>query len=113
MVPVLAGATAGSTVMVWVDGSGRLTDLPLQHSQVRAQAILAALLAAMMLGLLLGAVGLLAPQGTGPAADGRLGCRMAGDRATVERAPLNLGFNLGRPTVGKFRSATRRGQPRG
>jgi hypothetical protein len=60
MVPVLAGAMAGSTVMVWVDGSGRLTDLPLQRSQVQAQAVLAALLAPVMLGLLLGAVGLLA-----------------------------------------------------
>jgi hypothetical protein len=59
MVPVLAGATAGSTVMVWVDSSGQLTGLPLQRSQVLAQAVMAALLAPVMLGLLLGAVGLL------------------------------------------------------
>jgi hypothetical protein len=45
--------------MVWVDGSGRLTDLPLQRSQVQVQAVLAALLAPVLLGLLLGAVGLL------------------------------------------------------
>ena len=60
MVPVLAGTTAGSTVMVWVDGSGRLTGLPLQRSQVEAQAVMAALFAPAMLGLLLWAVGLLA-----------------------------------------------------
>lgn len=59
-VPVLAGATAGSTVMVWVDGFGRLTGLPLQRSQVQAQAVMAALLGPVLLGLLLGAVGLLA-----------------------------------------------------
>lgn len=60
MVPVLAGAMAGSTVMVWVDGAGRLTGLPLRRSQVEGQAVMAALLAPAMLGLLLGAVGLLA-----------------------------------------------------
>jgi hypothetical protein len=59
MVPVLADAIAGSTVMVWVDGSGRLTDLPLQRSQVQVQVVLAALLAPVLLGLLLGAVSLL------------------------------------------------------
>ena len=60
MVPVLAGAMVGSTVMVWVNGSGQLTGLPLQRSQVVAQAVMAALLAPVMLGLLLVAVGLLA-----------------------------------------------------
>jgi hypothetical protein len=60
MVPVLAGATAGSTVMVWVNGSGQLTGLPLQRSQVVAQAVMAAMFAPVALGLLLGAVGLLA-----------------------------------------------------
>lgn len=59
IVPVLAGAMAGSTVMVWVNGSGQLTGLPLQRSQVVAQAVMAAMLAPMALGLLLGAVGLL------------------------------------------------------
>jgi len=60
LVPVLADAKAGSTVMVWVDGSGQLTGLPLQRFQVQAQAVVAALLAPVMLGLLLGVVGLLA-----------------------------------------------------
>jgi hypothetical protein len=59
MVPVLAGAMADSTVMVWVNGSGQLTGLPLQRSQVLAQTVMAAMLAPMALGLLLGAVGLL------------------------------------------------------
>jgi len=31
---VLADAKAGSTVMVWVDGSGQLTGLPLQRATV-------------------------------------------------------------------------------
>lgn len=60
MVPVLAGATAGSTVTVWVDGSGQLTGLPLRRSQVQAQAVMAALFAPVMLVLLLVSVGLLA-----------------------------------------------------
>jgi hypothetical protein len=47
------GAKAGSTVMVWVDASGRLTGLPLRLSQARGQAMLAALLAPIALGLLL------------------------------------------------------------
>ena len=65
MVPVLAGAPAGSTVMVWVDGSGQLTGLPLQRSQMQAQVVMAALFAPVMLGLLLVAVGLLAHRALG------------------------------------------------
>ena len=59
-VPVLASATAGSTVQVWVDASGRLTDQPLRGSQVLGQAVMAALLAPVALGSLLGGAGLLA-----------------------------------------------------
>jgi hypothetical protein len=59
-VPVLASATAGSTVQVWVDASGRLTDQPLRGSQVQGQAVMGALLAPVALGSLLGSAGLLA-----------------------------------------------------
>jgi hypothetical protein len=52
------GAKAGSTVPVWVDGSGRLTSLPLRPAQVRAQAMLAAGLAPVVLGMLLAGAGL-------------------------------------------------------
>lgn len=60
MVPVLASAIAGSTVMVWIDASGQLTGRPLGRSQVRAQAVMAAVLAPVVLGLLLGCAGLVA-----------------------------------------------------
>lgn len=60
MVPVLASASAGSTIMVWIDAAGQLTDRPLQHSQVRAQAVMAAVLVPLALGWLLGCAGLLA-----------------------------------------------------
>jgi hypothetical protein len=59
-VPVPWGAQAGSTVMVWVDASGRLTGPPLRLSQARSQAVLAAVLAPIVLGLLLLCVGGLA-----------------------------------------------------
>jgi hypothetical protein len=46
-------------VGVWVDASGRLTGIPLQHRQVERQAALAAVLAAAGLALvLLGAAAL-------------------------------------------------------
>jgi hypothetical protein len=54
------GAKPGSTVMVWVDASGRLTSLPLRPAQVLDQAELAALLAPVVLGVVLACVGLLA-----------------------------------------------------
>jgi hypothetical protein len=60
MVPVLASAIAGSTVMVWIDASGRLTERPLRRSQVLGQAVMAAVLAPVALGLLLGCAGLVA-----------------------------------------------------
>jgi hypothetical protein len=47
------GARAGSTVMVWTDPSGRLTDPPMQHAQVAHQAALAALLAPAAFAVLL------------------------------------------------------------
>ena len=51
------GARAGSTITVWLDGSGNVTSSPpLQLSQVRTQAVLATVLAALIYGqLLLGA----------------------------------------------------------
>jgi hypothetical protein len=60
MVPVLASAIAGSTVMVWIDASGQPTGQPMRRSQVRAQAVMAAVLAPVVLGLLLGCAGLVA-----------------------------------------------------
>jgi hypothetical protein len=54
------GARAGSRVTVWVDASGQLTHRPpLQASQVRGQAALAAVLAPTALGIFLLCVGLL------------------------------------------------------
>jgi hypothetical protein len=38
-------APAGSTVTVWVNQSGQLTDSPLQHNQVRGRAVIAQVLA--------------------------------------------------------------------
>ena len=52
-IPVLQGATAGRTVLVWVDAAGRLTGPPLQFSKVRLQAALAALLAPTIVGFVL------------------------------------------------------------
>ncbi len=60
MIPVPLGATAGHTVMVWVDAAGRLTGPPLQLSQVRGQAALAAMLAPIAVGLVLLCAGALA-----------------------------------------------------
>lgn len=53
------GAKAGSTVAVWIDASGRLTDPPLRHEQVLAQAGLYALAVPAVLGLVLAGIGLL------------------------------------------------------
>ena len=53
------GAKAGSTVAVWIDASGRLTDPPLRHDQVLAQAAIYALTAPAVLGLVLAGVGLI------------------------------------------------------
>jgi hypothetical protein len=52
-VPAPPAAQAGSTVMVWVDAAGRQTGQPLQPSQVRGQAVLAAIFAPVVLGFLL------------------------------------------------------------
>jgi hypothetical protein len=58
---LVPGSTrAGTTVMVWVDATGRLATGPLPHSQVAGQTILASVLAAVALGLLLAGAGLLA-----------------------------------------------------
>lgn len=53
-ISVPPGTRAGSTVTVWVDGSGDVTSAPpLRLSQVRTQAVLAAVLAALIYGQLL------------------------------------------------------------
>jgi hypothetical protein len=52
------GATSGSTVTVWVDGSGNAASAPpLRLSQVRTQAVLAAVFAALLVSQLLLAAG--------------------------------------------------------
>jgi hypothetical protein len=50
-------AAAGSTVKIWVNQAGRLTDSPLQHSQVTGRAIVAQVLAVTALGVVLIIVG--------------------------------------------------------
>jgi heme A synthase len=55
MVP--GGAAAGSTVLVWVDRSGRLTDSPLQRSQITGRVVLAQVLAVAALAVALVIVG--------------------------------------------------------
>ena len=53
-----SGAPAGSTVMVWVNQAGQLTDSPLQTSQVTGRADMARALAVAALAVVLGIVGL-------------------------------------------------------
>jgi hypothetical protein len=60
VVPAPPVAQAGVTVEVWVDAAGRLTGRPLQFSQVRGQAVLAAAPAPAVLGLALLCAGQLA-----------------------------------------------------
>jgi hypothetical protein len=50
-------APAGSTVMVWVNQSGQLTDSPLQHSQVTGRAVIAQVLAVTALAVMLIIIG--------------------------------------------------------
>jgi hypothetical protein len=54
---VPSGAPAGSTVMIWVNQAGRLTDSPLQHSQVTGRVIMARVLAVAALAVTLTIVG--------------------------------------------------------
>jgi hypothetical protein len=54
---VPAGATAGSTVTVWTNQAGQLTDPPLQHSQVGGRADLSRALAVAALAVMLIVVG--------------------------------------------------------
>ena len=54
---VLSGATAGSTVMLWVNQAGQLTDSPLQHGQVTGRAVMARVLAVAALAVMLIVVG--------------------------------------------------------
>jgi hypothetical protein len=51
-------APAGSTVMVWTNQAGQLTDSPLQHSQVTGRADMARVLAVAALAMTLIIVGL-------------------------------------------------------
>jgi hypothetical protein len=55
---VPSGAPAGSTVMVWANRAGQLTDSPLQHSQVTGRANLARVLAVTALAVTLLVLGL-------------------------------------------------------
>jgi hypothetical protein len=57
---VPSGATAGSTVMVWVNQAGQLTDSPLAPSQVAGRAEMARVLAVAALAVTLIAFGLAA-----------------------------------------------------
>jgi hypothetical protein len=50
-------APAGSTVVVWVNQAGKLTDSPLQHSQVTGRAVMARVLAVAVLAVTLIIVG--------------------------------------------------------
>ena len=43
-IATMAAPTAGNTVMVWTDGSGRLTSPPLRHAVVASRAVAAAVL---------------------------------------------------------------------
>lgn len=55
-----AGTKAGSTVLVWADGSGRLTEMPLRPGDVAEETALAASLTTVAVAGLLVAIGLLA-----------------------------------------------------
>lgn len=59
-VPAPPGARAGRTVAVWVDAVGRVTGPPVQLSQVRGTAALAAVLACLAVGCVVLGAGLLA-----------------------------------------------------
>jgi len=54
---VLNGAPAGSTVRIWVNQSGRITDPPLQRSQITGRADMARVLAVAALAVMLMIVG--------------------------------------------------------
>jgi hypothetical protein len=54
---VTSGAPAGSTVTVWVNQAGQLTDSPLQHSQVTGRSQMARMLAVVAFGVTLIMVG--------------------------------------------------------
>ena len=58
-VPVSVGSAAGSTVMVWTNQAGQLTDSPLNTSQVASRAELSEVLAVAGLAVMLIVVGML------------------------------------------------------
>ena len=59
-IATMAAPTAGNTVMVWTDGSGRLTSPPLRHAVVASRAVAAAVLAPAILAFLLLSTAILA-----------------------------------------------------
>ena len=59
-VPAGEDGRAGTTVMVWIDSSGRLTGSPLRHADVAGEVVQATVLAAVAFALLLLATGGLA-----------------------------------------------------
>jgi hypothetical protein len=54
-----SGAKAGSTVLIWADGSGRLTDAPLRPGDVAEETALAASLTTVAVAAVLAVIGLL------------------------------------------------------
>jgi hypothetical protein len=59
-VPALPSQRAGTTVMVWTDAAGHLTERPLTVAQVHDQAVMAAIVTAIVLGVVLWCTGELA-----------------------------------------------------
>ena len=59
-VPAAAGARAGSTVLVWIDASGRLTGPPLRPVQLADRVVIAVVLTSFGMGVVLLATGVLA-----------------------------------------------------
>ena len=85
---VPADAPARSTVTVWVNQAGQLTDPPLQHSQVTGRMYLSEALAVAALAVALITVGRGGPLGAGPASAGRVGRGVAIGRTSVEPPPV-------------------------
>jgi hypothetical protein len=59
-IPAPQGTKAGSTVLVWADGSGRLTAAPLKHDVLAEEIAIAASLTTVAVAAVLVAIGLLA-----------------------------------------------------
>jgi hypothetical protein len=76
---VTVGTRAGSTVTIWIDRSGAVTSPPPEHCLIVGKVYIAVI-------TICAAASLLLLASNAPAA-GRLGRRVAGDRAAVERSP--------------------------